>query len=89
MSRSDDDPNVFLVNDFQDPLQVCCHTPVFFWVANKPISIDIRVLFFYHYFSNKLLILVIVGLCTKYLYLFVKVFLSMAVAMNSVFLYPL
>jgi len=23
ISRSDDDPNVFLVNDFQDPLQVC------------------------------------------------------------------
>jgi len=24
--RSDDDPNVFLVNDFEDPLQVCYPT---------------------------------------------------------------
>jgi hypothetical protein len=26
--RSDDDPNVFLVNDFEDPLQVCYPTVV-------------------------------------------------------------
>lgn len=30
ISRSDDDPNVFLVNDFQDPLQVCYHILVLF-----------------------------------------------------------
>jgi hypothetical protein len=49
ISRSDDDPNVFLVNDFQDPLQVCYHILVLFSQKKKTLKAQLTALNSYHF----------------------------------------